>query len=235
MSGNQIDSDSDSNSNDEDDFYQFIALDEDAIDKHIEKHIGECDTVIHGFNGDLHVYVVKPTEDRPFFTLITAGLSGFQMPLPETVRGKQRKLMERCELMVYLPPDWQMPPVVAGWDAASWPITMMKAVAKYLVTENTFICPTHGFKHIRENQLPLTDESLLRGLLIVSPIKETQDFAVLKIGRAYVNFNVVVPLTDDEFELKQKMGFAGLVRFLDDGSLPVICDAQRKSCALKTD
>src|ERR1043166_4852770 len=57
-----------------------------AIDRHIEQHFGPVAYVLHEVASHLvgvHVYVVEPTAERPFQTLITSGMSEQPMTLPD--------------------------------------------------------------------------------------------------------------------------------------------------------
>lgn len=58
------------------------------ISEHIERHIGEICMVFHEVISDtvhIDVHHIKPTEERPFHTLVTSGMSDLQMPC--TCRG----------------------------------------------------------------------------------------------------------------------------------------------------
>ncbi|MEU4620894.1 hypothetical protein AB0G04_13075 [Actinoplanes sp. NPDC023801] len=50
-----------------------------GIAEAIERYFGPVDFVYHEFGSHLvsvHVYVIAPTEERPYRTLITSGMSG---------------------------------------------------------------------------------------------------------------------------------------------------------------
>ncbi|MBT9176653.1 MAG: hypothetical protein DDT20_00974 [Firmicutes bacterium] len=57
-----------------------------AIDAHIERHVGKTDVVFHEIISNLvhiDVHVVRPTKQRPFATLVTSGMSAKPMPAPK--------------------------------------------------------------------------------------------------------------------------------------------------------
>lgn len=60
------------------------------ISDHIEKYVGKIDMVFHEIVSDqvhIDVHWVKPTEERPFHTLITSGMSDKEMTTPDGVEG----------------------------------------------------------------------------------------------------------------------------------------------------
>ena len=78
----------------------------DAIDRHIEAHFGPVEFVYHEMASHLvavHVYVVAPTEERPYRTLITSGMSELPMTVPEG-----HDISPYAELMLSLPADWPL-------------------------------------------------------------------------------------------------------------------------------
>src|SRR4051812_26455158 len=75
-----------------------------AIDRHIEEHFGSIEYVLHEIASHLvgvHIYVVGPTEERPFRTLITSGMSELPMTVPAG-----HDISPYAELMIALPADW---------------------------------------------------------------------------------------------------------------------------------
>ncbi len=76
------------------------------IEAHIEEHLGEVDQVWHEMVSDLvhiDIYQIPPTVDRPFWTLVTTGMSDLPMTVPEGAED-----YTYAELMLCLPPDWKM-------------------------------------------------------------------------------------------------------------------------------
>ena len=57
-----------------------------AISDHIERHIGKIAQVWHEILSDLvhvDVHEIAPTEDRPYWTLVTSGMSDRSMAAPD--------------------------------------------------------------------------------------------------------------------------------------------------------
>ena len=77
------------------------------ISAHVEKVFGPFDTVIHeSVSGFIHVDVlpVPPSDARPYWTLVTVGMSDRAITVPRELT--KAKDWDRAELMMVLPADW---------------------------------------------------------------------------------------------------------------------------------
>ena len=70
------------------------------------------------------VHYVKPTEQRPFQTLITSGMSDRPMAPPPDCSE-----YAYAELMICLPPDWPLTDSALGDPNYSWPLEWIKLLA----------------------------------------------------------------------------------------------------------
>ena len=67
-----------------------------AIERHVQEHFGPIEFVFHAVpSTGVHVLVAGPTEDRPFRTLVTEGMSDEPMTVPDGV-GPFAELMMSC-------------------------------------------------------------------------------------------------------------------------------------------
>src|SRR5688572_22544770 len=72
-----------------------------AIEGHIQAHIGNIEMVFHEIVSDLvhiDIHQVAPTEQRPYYTLISSGMSDIAMQAPEEAPD-----CKYAELMLCLP------------------------------------------------------------------------------------------------------------------------------------
>ena len=79
-----------------------------AVEAHLEKYFGPCDNVFHEImSPDIHVdiYIMKPTPERNYYVLSTFGMGAHRMNVPEELADQK---LERAEIIVTLPPDWQL-------------------------------------------------------------------------------------------------------------------------------
>jgi hypothetical protein len=112
-----------------------------AISDHIERHLGPVDDVLHDLIPDdvhIDIHIVPPTDKRPFYTLITSGMSENAMSLPEEVEGQ---LSAYAELLLCLPKDWQIDKTDdPRWN---WPMKWLWFLAKYPVKYDTWLYISH--------------------------------------------------------------------------------------------
>jgi hypothetical protein len=113
----------------------------DAIDRHIER-FGSIGWVWHELASDLvhiDVHVVEPRPERPYFTLVTSGMSDRPMTVPTDLGSSHY-----CELMLCLPADWPMSAEAFQDQRAYWPIGLLKTVARLPHEYNTWIAQWHS-------------------------------------------------------------------------------------------
>lgn len=209
-----------------------------GIGDHVQQMFGHKSSeiiVLQALLLHLHVYMYKPREDRSYWTLMTMGLSGYdKMKVPERVRHPKK--FRRYELMIYLSPEWdpvpgfQMGPI----NEVNWPLYMLKSLATYSVEHEAWLSMWHGIPSVVDGRIgaPFLPNSLLNSTLLVPPVTERQGFTPYRDAETgeVVNFWVVVPMTDDEWKLKRDEQAGALIPFLENGTLPLICQIDRKSC-----
>ena len=118
------------------------------ISKHIETHVGKIEFVFHELISDqvhIDVHWVKPTEEKPFHTLITSGMSDKAMNTPEGLdAGKY------AELSICLPGDWKISEEDFKDEKNYWPVRWLKFLARFPHEYNTWL----GFGHTIPNGDP---------------------------------------------------------------------------------
>ena len=98
------------------------------ISAHIEEHIGPIDYVFHELVSEyvhIDIHRVPPQKQRPFYTLVTSGMSEQPMTVPngaETLRF--------TELMLSLPPHWRLSMEDFRDERNYWPIRLLKVLAR---------------------------------------------------------------------------------------------------------
>lgn len=111
----------------------------DAVAHHIEQYIGPIDKVLHELipTSDLHIdiHIVKPSKSRPFYTLVTSGMSELPMTLPQGV--SEEELSPYAELLICLPADWRLDKL--GEERFNWPVHWMRILATYPHENQTLI------------------------------------------------------------------------------------------------
>jgi len=205
---------------------------------HLERYLGPCSVVIHGTGLGLHLYVYPPSGQRESWACVTMGLSGHRMKTPSDMeRPEQWRL---CELMCYLPADWEPPQGLTGEvTEENWPLQMIREIARYVVEVDSYITESHGLCNMIGGDKPLgtpfVPGSELTSTILLWPFTEHEDVAQYDAPNPHtgeeecINLYLAVPVTDKEWERKREMGFKSLIPLLENGRIPIECRTWRKS------
>lgn len=197
------------------------------IGAHIERTLGAIDGVLHDMTPGalrVHVYHVAADAGRPFQLLITSGMSSLPMTFPED----GYEALRRAELLVMLPPDWN---VRAQEDVSTWPMQWLKILARLPHEQHTWLGCGHTitFSEDATATLPGTP---FNSLLVLPPRTLPEDFVRLQTADGEViNFYALVPLYPAEFALKERNGLEALLARFNASHIMECVDLSRMDCA----
>lgn len=195
-----------------------------ALDAHIEKYFGASENVFHEIvSPDIHVdiYVIEPTPERNFYTLITVGMGAHLMDVPEELDEYKLK---RAEMVIYLPADWD---IYNGDEEYYWPLRWLKILARLPIKHDTWL----GWGHTVPNGGPFADNTLLSGVMLINPEDVEEGAAICELPNGEeVNFYQVIPVYEEEMNYKIEHGAEGLLDKMADVSSVVDLN-RRNTCA----
>ena len=201
------------------------------ISDHIEKYIGPVANVFHELVSDLvhiDVHVVEPTTERPFYTLITSGMSDKPMSAPEEIAE-----LSYSELMIALPPDWPLTEEAFKDEANYWPIRVLKQLARFPHEYQTWLWAMHTVPNGNPPE-PFASNTAMTGSILLPPLTAPSEFYELVIDdQKTIHFHCIVPLHDDEMELKLKSGGEALFDGFDAHQVSELLDPGRPSTVKK--
>jgi hypothetical protein len=204
-----------------------------AIEDHIEKHIGKIETVLHEIVSDLvhiDVHVVEPTAERNFYTLITSGMSDLPMAAPDGAED-----FRFAELLICLPADWNMP---KGYNTKTdeeywWPIRCLKYLARLPHEYDTWLAEGHTIPN-GDPPEPFANNTQLCCALLTPPLLFGAEFMSLKIREdKTINFYALLPIYKEEMEFKLKHGGEQLYDRFDQAGINELLDINRKNVCRK--
>jgi hypothetical protein len=137
-----------------------------AVDNHIEKHIGEVSFVMHEIVSDwvhVDVHVVLAGNDRKHHWLITSGMSERPMKTPKEV-GDCRF----AELMLCLPANWPLSEEEFKDERNYWPIRELKTLARYPHQYSTWLYGGHSIAN-DDPPKPFADNTAMCASLLLQP------------------------------------------------------------------
>lgn len=201
------------------------------ISDHIERHLGVIETVLHEIISDtvhIDVHVVKPSADFPYVRLVTSGMSD----LPMTV-SPGSGAPEYVELMLTLPADWKLDQTSVEDENWYWPVRQLKYLARLPHKFQTWL----GWGHTVPNgdpAEPYASNTKLCGAIVLPSVTVPDAFHTLRIDdEKEITFYAVVPLFEDEMNLKLRSGTDELLKRFGKKGITDIISPTRSNVAKK--
>lgn len=167
-----------------------------AIEEHIKEYFGDFPTVFHEIvSPDIHcdIYIIPPTKEKDYFTLVTVGMGAHIMDIPEELDSAE---YGRAELLICLPSSWKVGENTEEWF---WPIRTLKSLSRLPINCETWL----GWGHSVDNGQCFAENTQLCGSLLVYPenVEPGADYCLLPNGER-VNFFEVIPIYREEMSFK---------------------------------
>ncbi|MGG6231988.1 suppressor of fused domain protein [Tenacibaculum sp. SDUM215027] len=200
------------------------------ISNHIEKHIGKIDLVFHEIISDqvhIDIHWVKPTEEKPFHTFVTSGMSDKPMQTPEGIED-----CDFCELSICLPKEWKVSEEDFNDENNYWPIRSLKFLARFPHEYNTWLSYGHTIPNGHPAE-PFTENTKLNTMALLPSVIFGEEFHTLKLKNKSIDFYTLVPLYTEEVELKLKKGVEALFDGFDKFGINDVLDLNRPNTVKK--
>jgi hypothetical protein len=202
----------------------------DAVERHIERHFGPISWVYHEIGSHvvhIDVHVVEPSSQRPYYTLVTNGMSDRPMSLPD--KAIEAGHHEFAELMLCLPPEWPLGDEPYVGQDTHWPLRLLKQFARLPHEYQTWVGPWHSMPNGDPAEpyvpgLPFV-AAMLTPMLRCSPEART---VITDDGRT-ISLLAVIPLHQAELDLKLAEGTDALLNTFDSVRVTELLDPDRPS------
>lgn len=196
------------------------------IIRHMESHHGPVhENAFHEIvRGDssISVHVIPPTDERPWMTLFTAGMSDKPMDVPEGYEPYRF-----AELMIHLPPDW---PIRDVQDPNHfWPIRMLKKIAYLPHHNDSWLGPPPTILSNDDPPEPFAPNTAFTCMVL---FPQSGDAGRLRTeDEREIQFYWMLPIYTDERDLELEQGIAHLFDLFDEFEVPLVVDIHRASVA----
>ena len=186
---------------------------------HIEKHLGPITATFRREDSDspIDLLWLRPGANRPYHTLITLGLSDRPMDIPDDVANKNAA--ERAELMIMLPPEWNISPDNLKSEQGYWPIAWLTMLADFARAPGNWL----GTGYVFPNGDPMTEiaDTPFSGILVLPPFVSHAHEACVFHSRdgTRLNLYALIPLYPGEIELKTAQGLDVLLERFDESGI----------------
>lgn len=184
------------------------------IHQHIRTHFSDDSYVLHEkTSSTIHVdiHAVRPNSQRPYFTLLTSGMSDLDMTAPP--HFEDVALAEAC---LCLPSDWPLSIDGSDWRKPeyAWPISLLHKIARYPHQQKTWLYWGHSLGDL-DDPLSFGIETDFAGVVLIPP--QTFPAAAVSVntndGRV-INYLAVVPIHRSEMKFRSEQGYKALAKTL---------------------
>ena len=178
------------------------------LEAHIEKYIGPIGNVWHELVSDLthiDIFVVNPTKERDYYTLITSGMSALPMNAPA-----EKTHIKYAELLISLPPDWKLDEKDLKDENNYWPIRLLKTLARFPHEYETWLSYGHTIPNGNPPK-PYSDKAHMNTAILLPPLLLNKDSNQLRLKNGN-NIDIwgVIPLFQEEVDVKLNNGAEAL-------------------------
>ena len=167
-------------------------------------------TVWHELISDrihLDVHMVPPSQDHPYYVMVTSGMSARPMTLPPDLEEPDE--WRYAELCIVLPADWQLGEDAFKDDNNYWPVRLLKSTARIPHDFNSWLGYGHSIPNGQPAE-PYAANAPFTGVVLIPPFAMPADFFALA-GQPPLHIFQLLPVTDSEMQLKLDLGLEGML------------------------
>ncbi len=219
--------DSSANNNAESQFplYVYSSAQMKKFEKTIVKSFGAFDSVLHEIvSPDIHldVLVIPPTEEYPYYKLVTMGMGAYRMNVPDEF--KKYKL-EHAELVIFLPANWD---IKSSDEKDFWPIRHLKNVARLPIYNDTWLGYGHSVS-ANVDSSPVAENTGFNSFALANAPALNGKSIRLRLGGKNINFYQLIPLYQEELEYKIENGMDALLDLFAEKVFSPIVNINREN------
>jgi hypothetical protein len=196
-----------------------------AIVEHVQRHVGPIAYVWHeNVSAIVHVdvHVVFPTEERPFYTLVTTGMSDLPMSVPPEANAP-----DYAELLIRLPAEWNLDYETLNDERNYWPIRLLQGLARFPHATKGWLDLGYAIPNGLPPR-PLAPDTELCAAMTAFPYIEGEAFHTLEVRRdKTIRFFAVMPLYESEMRFLREQGPEELEKRFEQAETSLIVDPRR--------
>lgn len=173
----------------------------------------------------LDVYMIKPDQDKPYYILLTNGISSKPMSVP------RKTINPFIELSILLPETWKFDRTSLKKEQYYWPIRELKSTGRYIHSEKTWLHEGHIVTVDADSTI---GDTTFRGHLIIESITLPDEFCEIACGDDTINVLTLMPLYNEEIKHKQSYGLRSLYKKFAKNGIRDIVDVNRVNVCKKS-
>lgn len=198
----------------------------DEYEKFIEKNFGSYDKVMHEIvSPDIHldIIMVPPTEEHPFYKMVTMGMGAYRMNVPHELAEYE---LEYAELVMYLPADWK---IGSSDEKDYWPLRYMKILGRLPIESDSWL----GFGHTVHGDAygtPFAENTKLNTMLLLNACNLAYEKLDLRLSSGKkINFYQMFPLYQEELDVKLSTSLDQLLELFEDDDIFPLLNINRRN------
>lgn len=186
------------------------------IIKFIEENFGKVEEIYEiGYdNYYLDVAQINPTEEKPYYTIITLGMGEYEM-----YNQNNENFSSFAELMISFPPDW-------NFDDKNYTWAIDELIQLTYIPFTYFFAYEWG--HLENNFESFSSKTNLSAVAILYPEMKEENSGLLKLENRDLQFYQIVPLYDEEYTFALKNGMKNLLLLDVERKINYVVDMQRE-------
>ncbi len=208
--------------------YLYDDAEIDELDQFICDMFGEYKNVFHEIaSPDVHldVCIIEPTEEDPYYKLVTMGAGAYKMKIPEQWQKYQ---LDYAEYVIYLPKDWN---INSPEETDYWPIRLLKDTARLPIWYDTWLCYGHT-SQADEDGSAYASNTKFNSMVLKFAENRNGDVRLIMSSGKVVNFYEIIPMYPEELEFKKENDADALFEMFGEKGIQYrILDLNRKNAA----
>ena len=196
------------------------------VDNFICDMFGDYKNVFHEIaSPDIHldVCIVEPTEDDPYYKLVTMGAGAYKMHIPEKLQKYQ---LDYAEYVIYLPKFWN---INSGEETDYWPIRVLKDVARLPIWNNTWLSYGHTTQSDEQGSA-YASNTRFNSVVLNFAENRKGDIRLMMSSGKVINFYEIIPMYPEELAFKMENGAEALFDQFNEKNIQFkVVDINRKS------
>lgn len=206
--------------------YAYSETEMKELECYIQENFGEFKEVFHEiFSPDVHLdlVIVPPTDDDPYYKMVTMGMGAYAMNVPEELKEYN---LEHAEMVFYLPKNWS---IKSSDEKDYWPLRYMKILGRLPLEMDTWLGYGHTI-HGNEDMSPFAENTELNSFVLLNAcnLMYEQLDLTLSSGKK-INFYQMFPLYQEELDYKLENGLDALLDMFDEEDRLSVLDIKRRN------
>lgn len=205
--------------------FDYSEKESNKYDAFIEKTYGKIVDRFHPHTQQgvkIEILVIAPTEEQPFYRLVTKGAGSFKMNMPYR---NTKDDTDRAEYVINLPKNWNFDSSEEKW---TWPFKLLYEIA---------LAPYYydfvfGYGHTFAKEEPFAPDSEMNSAILMETYNKKDKFVKpfkLAFGKK-ISFHQLYLLYPEELEVYQKNNdLSELFSKFDPDEFTFVTDVKRKN------